>query len=188
MNLLSGGVMLGLLSSYGSSQMQGVAMKEYNSAKSRGDEAAMESSMGYATKYGGKAMRAVDDIQEALADNVEIAEAEKKTEAEAAALENRQTKKTAAINANSGYTGKLLAQLPSERPPQPAAVLELSDEYIEWKTSSEEPYVIPIVDETAPDSDTIDAMPTQPLSQKSVMKDVQIYAKVNQSIVAKQLK
>lgn len=188
MNLLSGGVMLGLLSSYNSSGMQGVAMKEYNAAKSRGDEAAMESSMGYATTYGGKAMEAVDDIQEALAENVEIAEAEKKAVEEAATSKSRQAKKADAIVSNQTNTRIDFGQVSSERQPQPAAVLDLSDEYIEWKSAHEELSIMPIVDGNASGFASIEVIPAQPLAQEPVEKGTQIFAKVNQSITIKQLK
>lgn len=129
-DLLNGSVMLGLVSASSSSSLQQVATNEYYKARNKGDLGAMERCRGYATDARDKAMDAVDETKEALAERIkEVNEEERleKEQAEKAALaEAPQSVENATSTTQADNHTQ--SSIPSE---QPAATLELSQEYLD---------------------------------------------------------
>lgn len=176
LNILNSNVMAGLISASSSGKLQQVATSEYNKAKSRGGEGAMERAMGYAVDSKQSAFSSLEDAKQAMEESTAKAGEEQKAE-EKAALEKARAAKTAETNAENEQIAENNLQQTAIPQTQPAAVLELSSDYIETvqNASSDKHGTTPTVsgmkDVTVSKPDYVPNKPdVRPLSAKSRYK------------------
>ena len=127
-NLINSNVMFGLMSAASHAGMSQFCTGMYNAAKGRGDEAAMERAMGYASQYRDKAMDAKEQTGEALIESAKEARLQEKLEQDQRLEEKRaeQQLEAEALQETSDATTRVV-----ESAPQPAYILDLSQEYLE---------------------------------------------------------